>query len=108
MEATGSPAVAESTARLVANGGRVVIIGIIKGGAKVAFPGAELVSKEMTIVGSRASVNCFPESLALLASGKIRYPEVATRFSLDQGATVFNDIVAGKPLHKAVFVAEAA
>jgi L-gulonate 5-dehydrogenase len=104
MEATGSPVVAESTANLVAAGGRVVIIGIIKGGARVSFPGAELVSKEMTIVGSRASVDCFPESLNLLAGRSIHYPKIATRFALDQGPSVFDDIVTGKPLHKAVFV----
>jgi len=104
MEATGSPPVAESTVDLVASGGRVVIVGILKNGVRVGFPGLDLVRKEMTIVGSRASVGCFPESLGLLASGAIRYPEIATRFSLDQALSVFERIVSGEPLHKAVFV----
>lgn len=104
MEATGSPQVAESTVDLVASGGRIVIVGILKNGVRVAFPGLDLVRKEMTIVGSRASVGCFPESLQLLASGAIRYPDIATRFSLGEAPSVFEMIVSGEPLHKAVFV----
>lgn len=107
MEATGNPQVAESTADLVASGGRIVIVGILKNGVRVAWPGLDLVRKEMTIVGSRASVDCFPESLELLASGAIRYPDIATRFALDEAPSVFETIVAGKPLHKAVFVGDA-
>ena len=34
----------------------------------VAFPGLDFTRKEMTMVGSRASVDCFPESLELIAA----------------------------------------
>ena len=104
IEATGNHQVAESTVDLVASGGRVVIVGIYKNGVRVGFPGLDLVRKEMTIIGSRASVASFPESLDLIARGTIRYPEIATKFDLGEAAAVFDRIVGGKPLHKAVFV----
>jgi L-gulonate 5-dehydrogenase len=105
IEATGSVAAIESTAELVAAGGRIVIVGLVKKGVPVSFPGLDFTRKEMTIVGSRASVGCFPESLDLIASGAIRYPDIATPFALNDAPAVFADIVDNrKPLHKAVFL----
>ena len=82
MEATGDPKAMEQTVDLVAAGGRIVILGLLKQGMMVNLPGLDFTRKEMTIVGSRASVNCFPEALALLANGSITYPQVSTEFSL--------------------------
>src|SRR5213083_1817782 len=62
IEATGNPQAMESTVDLVAAGGRIVILGLVKRGTMVQFPGLDFTRKEMTVVGSRASVNCFPES----------------------------------------------
>jgi L-gulonate 5-dehydrogenase len=95
----------EQTVHLVAAGGRIVIVGLVKQGLGVTFPGLDFTRKELTIVGSRASVDCFPESLALLASGKITYPKLATEFSLWDAPAVFADLAKepGK-VHKAVFV----
>lgn len=105
IEATGNPKVMEQTVDLVAAGGRIVIVGLVKQGVTVAFPGLDFTRKEMTVVGSRASVNCFPESLQLLADGKIRYPQVATALSLWDAPAIFEDLAThpGK-LHKAVLV----
>lgn len=89
MEATGAVAAMQQSVELVAAGGRVVIVGLVKPGTGVTFPGLDFTRKELTIVGSRASVGCFPEALALLASGKIRYPNVATEHSLWEAAEVF-------------------
>jgi 2-desacetyl-2-hydroxyethyl bacteriochlorophyllide A dehydrogenase len=107
IEATGNPKAMEQTVDLVAAGGRIVIVGLVKQGVNVAFPGLDFTRKEMTIVGSRASVNCFPEALQLLAEGKIRYPKIATALSLWDAPTVFADLAEhpGK-LHKAVLVHE--
>jgi 2-desacetyl-2-hydroxyethyl bacteriochlorophyllide A dehydrogenase len=107
IEATGSPQAMEQTVDLVAPGGRIVIVGLVKQGVGVTFPGLDFTRKEMTIVGSRASVNCFPESLQLLASGAITYPQVATEFSLWDAPKVFADL-AEHPgsVHKAVLVRE--
>ncbi len=92
IEATGSPAAMQQTVHLVAAGGRIVIVGLLKQGVEVSFPGLDFTRKEMTIVGSRASVNCFPESLQLLADGKIAYPKVATALSLWDSPAIFADV----------------
>jgi L-gulonate 5-dehydrogenase len=103
VEATGSVQAMESTVDLVASGGRVVIVGLVKKGTPVTFPGLDFTRKEMTIVGSRASVGCFPESLRLLSSGAIHYPKVATEFDMWDGPRIIADLAQnpGK-LHKAV------
>ncbi len=108
MEATGVAAVMEQTTELVASGGRIVILGLVKQGTGVTLPGLDLTRKEITLHGSRASVDCFPEALELLASGKIHYPKIASRFALREAPIVF-DRLAKDPMaiHKAVFIPEA-
>jgi L-gulonate 5-dehydrogenase len=103
VEATGSPKAMEQTAALVAAGGRIVIVGLVKKGIDVAFPGLDFTRKEMTIVGSRASVNCFPEALDLLASGRITYPHMATTFSLWDAPEIFAELDSNPAaIHKGV------
>ena len=105
IEATGNVQAMEQTASLVAAGGRIVIVGLVKPGVPVSWPGLDLTRKEMTIVGSRASVGCFPESLALLASGAIRYPDIASGFALAEAPEVFASLARDPlALHKAVFL----
>ena len=107
IEATGNAQAMEQTVDLVAAGGRIVIVGLVKKGTGVTFPGLDFTRKEMTIVGSRASAGCFPESLALIASGRIRYPDIGSRFDLSAAPEVFARL--GKDagaLHKAVFITE--
>jgi len=59
----------------------------------------------MTVVGSRASANCFPEALQLLASGRIEYPKVATEFRLWDAPAVFERLHADPgAVHKGVLV----
>lgn len=105
IEATGNTIAMEQTVDLVASGGRIVIVGLVKQGVNVSFPGLDFTRKEMTLVGSRASVNCFPEALQLLADGKIHYPQIATPLSLWDAPTIFEDLAEhpGK-LHKAVLM----
>jgi L-gulonate 5-dehydrogenase len=105
IEATGNSKVVESTIDLVAAGGRIVIVGVVKQGIDVAIPGLDFTRKEVTILGSRASVDCFPESIELIATGRLKYPEIASGFTLDAGPDVFNRMSAGDDaLHKAVFL----
>lgn len=107
MEATGAVPVMEQAIDLVAAGGRIVILGLLKKGQGVTFPGLDFTRKEVTILGSRASVDCFPEALQLLASGKIHYPKIASSFALSEAPGVFAKL-ANNPmaLHKAVFLTE--
>lgn len=109
MEATGAAPAMQQTVDLVAAGGRIVILGLVKQGVGVTFPGLDFTRKEVTILGSRASVDCFPEALALLASGKIQYPKIASRFALAEAPGVFRTL-ADNPMamHKAVFIMEPA
>lgn len=92
IEATGNVKAMESTVDLVAAGGRIVILGLVKQGTQIQLPGLDFTRKEMTIVGSRASTQCFPEALALLSSGALRYPEVASSFSLWDAPRVFDEM----------------
>jgi L-gulonate 5-dehydrogenase len=105
IEATGNPKVMQSTAELVAAGGRIVIVGLVGKGVGVSFPGLDFTRKELSIFGSRTETGCFPEALALLAAGKIKYPEVATEFDLWAAPTVFADIARNPAkIHKGVLV----
>lgn len=109
MEATGAVPAMDLAFDLVAPGGRVVILGLVPAGRPVTLPGLDLTRKEMTIVGSRASVDCFPEAVRLLAGGAIRYPEVASTFALPEAPRVFARLAADPTaLHKAIFITEPA
>lgn len=107
VEATGNTRAMEQTVDLVASGGRIVILGLAKQGERVSFPALDWTRKEMTVHGSRASVDCFPEALRLLADGRITYPKVATEFPLWDAPEVFARL-AERPgsVHKAVLVRE--
>lgn len=105
IEATGSVKAMESTVDLVASGGRIVIVGLGKRGEMAQLPALDLTRKEMTIHGTRASVDCFLEAIALLDSGAITYPKVASEFSMwdapDVFATIERDPTA---MHKGVLM----
>lgn len=105
IEATGVPAVMEQTVSLVASGGRVVIVGLAKRGEGVSFPGLDFTRKELTILGSRTSVDCFPEALQLLADGHISYPRVATPLSLWNAPQIFAEMAQNPAkMHKGVLL----
>lgn len=105
IEATGNTRVIESTVELVAAGGRIVILGLTKQGVTVTLPALDLTRKEMTVLGSRASVDCFPESLALLARGAIHYPKIATQFDLFDADRVFEHLATDPTwIQKGVFL----
>ena len=105
MEATGNSQAMEQTVDLVASGGRIVIIGLVAKGTPVTLPGLDFTRKEMTFLGSRASVGCFPESLQLLADGYIRYPEAAAEFDMWEGPQIISRLAENPGIvHKAVLV----
>ncbi len=107
IEATGNPTVIESTVDLVAAGGRIVIVGLTERAVGVKFPGLDFTRKELTILGSRTEVNCFPEALALLASGRIRFPRVASKFSLWSAPDIFENLSRQpRSIQKAVLVSD--
>lgn len=89
FEATGVPKVMTEALDWVASGGRVVILGLVPRGKMVEFAGLDLTRKEATILGSRASNDCFPKAIALLATRAIRLPETAKQFPLSEGPDLF-------------------
>jgi threonine dehydrogenase-like Zn-dependent dehydrogenase len=107
IEATGNPQAIESTIDLVAPGARIVIVGLVKQGLGLTLPGLEFTRKEVNILGSRNSVNCFPEALALLASGAVRYPKVATCIPMWEAVPWFAKLHEDPAaLHKGVLLLE--
>lgn len=106
IEATGNPKAMEQTTDLVAPGGKDRYCWPRRERTGVTFHGLDFTRKEMTVLGSRASVNCFPESLRLLTRGAIVYPHVARGFSLWDAPNVFAEMAA-KPshVHKALLLA---
>ncbi len=107
IEATGSPKAVESTIDLVAPGARVVIVGLVKKCTGVTLPGLDFTRKEVNLLGSRNSVNCFPEAIALLASGAVKYPRVATRIPMWDSVPTFARLHENPAaLHKAVLIME--
>ncbi len=105
LEATGAVAAMQLTVDLVAPGGRIVIVGLVKKGVPASFPALDFTRKEVNILGSRNSTNCFPEALALLASGAVRYPKVATQIPMWNGAAVFAKLHENPAaMHKGVLV----
>ena len=105
IEATGNPKAVESAFTLAAPGARVVIVGLVKQGIGVTLPGLDFTRKEVNLLGSRNSVNCFPEAIALLARGAIRYPKVATQIPMWDGVPVFAQLDENPAaMHKGVLV----
>jgi L-gulonate 5-dehydrogenase len=73
----------------------------------ITFPGLDLTRKELTILGSRTEVNCFGESLQLLAAGAIRFADMSTFIPMWKAPETFSEL-ARQPdkIHKAVLIRE--
>ena len=107
IEATGSVQAVQSTLELVASGGRIVIVGLVKKGVGVSLPGLDFTRKEVNLLGSRNSVNCFPEAIEMLAGGAVKYPRVATKIPMWDGVPVFSKLHENPAvMHKGVLVLE--
>lgn len=103
IEAAGTAATVQAAVELVAPGARVVVVGLPK--QNVSLNGFDFTRKEVNILGSRNSVNAFPEALALLAGGGIRYPKVATQIPMWDGVPVFAKLDENPAaMHKAVLM----
>jgi threonine dehydrogenase-like Zn-dependent dehydrogenase len=105
IEATGVPDVMSKTVEMVAAGGRIVIAGLVKKGVKVGFEGLDFTRKELTILGTRTEVNCFPEAIRLLADGKIKFADRSTRISMWDAPGMFS-VLSKRPdtIHKGLLV----
>ncbi|MCY7353226.1 MAG: hypothetical protein LH606_21630, partial [Cytophagaceae bacterium] len=78
----------------------------VKGGVGVTFPGLDFTRKELTLLGSRTEVGCFPESIRLLAEGRVRFAAMTTEFDMFADAPGLFSKLAEKPelIHKGILI----
>lgn len=87
IEATGSTVVLSRCTGLTRMGGTVLVYGMADADEMVGFSPYELFSRELTIKGSFAQIECFDRSLAYLRSGRVRTEGIVTHtFGLDDFA----------------------
>lgn len=91
IEASGNSAAVRSSIDYVAYSGRISLVGYPKN--EVALPTALFTKKEVDIVGARNSYQAFPESIRLIAEGKVDVKPVITKtITFDEIATSVHDI----------------
>ncbi|HBL78039.1 MAG: hypothetical protein A2W90_08985 [Bacteroidetes bacterium GWF2_42_66] len=89
IDATGVPAVIESTQHLVAPGGRIVVVGYTENNVKI--DGILIIKKEITLLGSRNSANLYPYVIECIMSGKLKLEKLIThRFPFERVADAFD------------------
>ena len=85
FEASGSPVATRTTTALAGHAATIVLVGWNRGPVEVDT--VTLMRKELTVLGSRNSLNAFPAVLRLLADGLVD-PEgvISHRFGFDEAA----------------------
>ena len=91
IEASGAAPAIRNALDYVSYAGRISLVGWPKN--DIALPTALITKKELTIRGSRNSVGQFPESLRLIAEGKVNVEALLTRtVSMDETPATVADI----------------
>ena len=91
IEASGAASAIRAMVDYVAYAGRIALVGWPKG--DIPMPTALFTKKELTIRGSRNSVGQFPESLGLIAAGKVNVEALLTKtVSMDETPAIVADI----------------
>lgn len=72
VDATGIPAVLESTFQYAKPRGKIWVFGVTPMGSFVKFPAYEVFRRDLKIIGSFAVNRTFPQSIALVQSGVIQ------------------------------------
>ena len=85
IEAVGKTETVEESFSLVKKGGRILVFGFCPEGKEAKFIPFDVLSKELTILGSWVNPHTFPRALEILASGKIDLkPLVSLRLKLEK------------------------
>jgi L-iditol 2-dehydrogenase len=88
LECSGDAEAVGRCAAFVRKGGRVAVIGIPAGDARI--PLQRIVLDEIDVVGVRAAAGEMPEAIALASAGRLRLRELIThRFSLEDFAAAY-------------------
>lgn len=79
IEAVGTPETFEQTFRLAARGGRIVLFGFCAEGREAKVIPFNILSRELTLVGSWVNPYTYPRAIRLLASGKVEVEHLISR-----------------------------
>lgn len=94
IEAVGTPQTIEQAMTLAKKSGRIVIFGFAPEGEKASFIPFDILSKELTIMGSWVNPYTYSRALDILASGKIDVKRlISTRIKLDNIMDGFNMMI---------------
>ena len=95
IEAVGIAATIGTAIENTRKGGTVVLVGNLS--PKVEMPLQTIVSRELSVLGSAASRGEYPESLAMIADGRIQVgPLISARSSLEDAGGWFDRLHAGE------------
>jgi 2-desacetyl-2-hydroxyethyl bacteriochlorophyllide A dehydrogenase len=84
VDATGIPAVLESTFQYVKPRGKIWVFGVTPVGTTVKIPAYEVFRRDLRIIGSFAVNRTFPQSIALIQSGVVQVePLISHQLPLD-------------------------
>ncbi|MBK9745174.1 MAG: zinc-dependent alcohol dehydrogenase family protein [Chloroflexi bacterium] len=87
VDATGIPAVLESTFAYVKPRGKVWVFGVTPVGTYVKFPAYEVFRRDLKIIGSFAVNRTFPQAITLIKSGAVQVePLISHQLPLDDFA----------------------
>lgn len=93
IECSGDARAIRGAVDYVSYAGHIALVGWPKG--DIPMPTALFTKKELTVRGSRNSVGQFPESLRLIAEGKVNVEALLTRtVSMDETPAIVADIAA--------------
>ena len=106
IDATGAPAVTETTVGLTRDGGTVMIYGVTSPEDKVSFSPYDIFRREITIKGSFAEISSFPATIQALKAGRMRTDGLIThRFAIDDYALALEALRHDPTAHKVVITA---
>jgi D-arabinitol dehydrogenase (NADP+) len=106
VDATGAPAVTESTIGLTRDGGTVMIYGVTGPSDSIRISPYDIFRREITIKGSFAEISSFPATIEALRSGRIRTDGLIThRYSIDDYALALKALREDRTAHKIVITA---
>ncbi len=95
IEAVGSESTIRQAINVVSPAGRVVIVGLCS--RPMELMPADLIRKELDVMGSRNSSGKFPEAIRMVEAGEVRVSELIThRFPLEEAPRVFDAIEKGE------------
>lgn len=94
VEVVGHASTIEEAVNLAKKGGRILIFGFAPEGEKASFIPFDILSKELTIMGSWVNPYTYSRALDILASGQVDVkPLITTRIKLDNIMDGFNMMV---------------